>query len=496
MATLSPPESEYDTHPIRTSAETTVEDAPTATPSATPQPPHAPRKQVVGSLILAGMMVVLFWAGFSGQVRPPVNGSWGDIYRYQCFASSFWGGEQAMKGAFAIQCADVRVTYARYPAQVLSSPLLPDTLGRWIVTHGSLATPLHTLPIEYPVLSLIPFSLPLLAPPAYYTVVFGIIMTLLTIAVYALLVRFASWNAAGFFALCMGIGAYSTGAERFDILPAGLTLAALLLAERRRWLWAYILIALGTFLKYYPIVLLLPLVAMHLRTLPGGWRERLRGIVRPLGVFAGICATLLFITALINPMILYRQVSTLARRPIEVESVSATFAWLGSLLGIPMQPFVQFGSDNVNTPLASALTLLALLALVAGLALLLFSLWRGAISARQVWLVTLLLVAVTGKVFSAQYLIWLLPFAAYVVALEGMTPLLWLAACALTTFGYPFLWRMDTGGWHAIIALRNLLMLWLALTYLPLQDIPALLRSLRAALASARTQHPVRARSG
>jgi hypothetical protein len=437
---------------------------------------HGDRRTALAALGLAGMMVVLFWSGFSSQVRPPLSGQWGDVYRYQCFAVAFWQGPQAMKTVDAVrrgQCTDVQQAYDLDSAQVRSSRRLHG-LGVWIADHVDMSGRFHSLPIEYPVLALVPFSLPLVVPPADYTVAFGIEMTLVALGLFALLVRRAGWRAAGFFAVCMSIGAYATGIERFDLVPAGLTLVALLLAERKQWTWAYLALAAGTFLKYYPIVLVLPLFVAQLRSTEAPMRERVRALVRalvrPVAACAAACAGLLLLSLLINPVIFYRQIATLMQRPLEVESVPATLVWLGSHAGFPMRSFDGFGSDNVDsavTPVAALVVgLIALLALITAIS----GLWFRRSTLPQTWLAVLMAITIAGKVFSAQYLIWLLPIAALVVPVEGLAPLSWLAACTLTTFSFPFLWRALHGGWHGVIALRNASILVLLANLLPLEE--------------------------
>jgi hypothetical protein len=284
-------------------------------------------------------------------------------------------------------------------------------------------------------------------------------MLLLALAVYALLGRLAGWRAAAVFALFMAFGAYATGASRFDLLPAALTLGALVLAERRCWTWAYVLLALATMIKFYPVLLVAPLVVEQLRALPPDQRHWRR--FTGLGWFAAICAALTVVAFALNPIGTYRQISMLTHRPLEVESLPATLVWLASWLHVPMQSFVSFGSDNVSSPLSSLATLLVAAFLLGGLGVVLVRLWREQMKLSGAWLTVLLLTLAAGKIFSAQYLIWVFPFVAYTLELTGLMPLIWMAVCALTTYSYPFLWRAQAS-WHVTIALRNALIVVLA----------------------------------
>src|SRR5260370_8646975 len=115
------------------------------------------------------------------------------------------------------------------------------------------------LPIEYPPLSLLPFSLGLLVPLAYYQFAFALLMALVAVLIYWLLLRHGPRGAALIFALYLFIGALATAQVRFDLLPAALTLLCLIPAERKRWTWAYVALAFGVLIKLYPLLLLPPL---------------------------------------------------------------------------------------------------------------------------------------------------------------------------------------------------------------------------------------------
>jgi hypothetical protein len=415
---------------------------------------------------LAVLMAVMMYAGYTQQVQPPADGKWGDVYRYQCFAVAFWQGSNAMNALRPTQCDDIRDTLISDQASVRDSHVLPIWIRQRMLHHGSTGEPFHTLPIEYPIVALVPMSLPLLAGPDNYGLAFASEMILLALALYGLLGRVAGWNAAAFFALCMALGTYSTGASRFDLVPAGLTLVALLFAERRQWTAAYVVLALATFAKFYPVLLVLPLVVLQLRQLgcrlrwPDTFRwSKLRDLYLSLGAFVATCVLLFTLTVIINPVGAYRQVAKLSHRPLEVESLPATIAWFGSHAGFPMQPLNQFGSDNIVSPLSPALSLVATFSLVAGVLFICWAVWNERSGLGSAWLGVLLLILATGKIFSAQYLIWVLPLAAYLSTFGMVGQWLWLVACALTTFSFPFLWRSSIGGWHAVIALRNAIVL-------------------------------------
>src|SRR5207244_12225611 len=58
------------------------------------------------------------------------------------------------------------------------------------------------------------------------------------------------------FVFYLFIGALALAQERFDLVPAALTLLCLIAAERKYWTFSYIALALGFLIKIYPILFL------------------------------------------------------------------------------------------------------------------------------------------------------------------------------------------------------------------------------------------------
>lgn len=76
--------------------------------------------------------------------------------------------------------------------------------------------------------------------------------------IYTLLLKYQSRQAALAFAFYLVLGSWATAAGRFDLIPAGLTLGAVILATEARWKWAFALLALATLYKFYPVILAVP----------------------------------------------------------------------------------------------------------------------------------------------------------------------------------------------------------------------------------------------
>jgi hypothetical protein len=169
-------------------------------------------------------------------------------------------------------------------------------------------------------------------------------------------------------------------------------------------------------------------------------------------------------------------------RGLQIESVAATPAMLGWAVA-PGEYTVSYASTHafeVTGPgvpaLVHASTVLTI-AVAAVLAVLWLRLWRTGAGPEAVGWASL--AAVTGfivasRVLSPQYLLWLLPVAAAVLATAGPRAALvrWavllLVAAGLTQLEFPVFYG-DLVGHHpgsagavAVLAARNLLLVWLA----------------------------------
>lgn len=394
----------------------------------------------------------------------------------------------------------------------------------------------HHLPVEYPPLTIIPFTLTVIPPLPDPVVVFAWWMAALLIAGYLWLRRYASRGRAVTYAAYLLLGAASTVLARYDLFPALVTLLALWAAQRRRFDLAYVLLAVGILLKLYP-AFLVPLVAveqwrvLQARSASGrddrtqgvgetekqgghrehggderraeqrgrrqrplthagashqdaGWgrtkerwgagaiRETLvraarqpevRQVARGLGLCAGIVALVFVIALLLSPAGAFSGFSYAGSRPLQIESTPASLLWLGTFVGFPAHAIYSFHSLNYVGPLDRVLEPLSALALAAGCLLIYWRLLRGRLDLGRAFVACLCVVLLANKIFSPQYLIWILPLVAYV---EGFD-VVWLVIGLLTTFIYPFVYFAHThillvapDPWFLpALALRNALLL-------------------------------------
>jgi len=73
------------------------------------------------------------------------------------------------------------------------------------------------LPFEYPPLTVLVFSLPLLVPLSFYLVAFVLLMIAVTIVIYWLLQRYGPSGSALIFALYLLVGVPALALVRFDL---------------------------------------------------------------------------------------------------------------------------------------------------------------------------------------------------------------------------------------------------------------------------------------
>ncbi len=442
-------------------------------------------KYTVDMLIILIMCGLLYYAA-SWQIFEFYT----DAARYQCYAEAFWHGVAALNQLPSSQCdfifhPDKPHISPTALAQTLQKRGLPVIMVRYVASQPS-TDRFHALPYEYPLLTLIPFTLGLLADPHWYQVAFAFWMLLIAAMMYLLLVSFRSRKAAIVCAFYLIVGSWATAAGRFDLIPATLTLGALLYAVRAKWKWGFALLAVATMFKFYPLILLVPfLLAQQVQSRATwyAWRRWL-----PLAVFSAVCAVVMVASLLLNVEGTLAPLSYFGDRPIQVESLSASLIWLvSSFKHDPANFAFTFGSLNIISPLSSGISLIGTGLLIVGLLYTYWLQWQAKIDLAVSCLLTLLIVMVTGKIFSPQYLIWVTPFVAYVgeYSLWWIVP--WGMIGLLTTWIYPYIYQMSDllkvpylPLFFPVTTIRNLLLLAFVLALLWHCSRKPSIRSVRA----------------
>lgn len=411
------------------------------------------------------VVVILMFIGASWQF------TWlhTDAARYQCYSLTFWLGGGAAKLLPGVQCA-----------------YLP---------HSSLtAPPFHALPLEYPPLTLLIFAPALLAPLAHYQMAFAIEMALVAVFIYWLLLRCAPRGAALAFAGYLLIGACATAEARFDLVPAALTLICVIAANRKHWTLAYVALAIAFLLKIYPLLFLPalfiaeqrdaqrfspPSQSLTLASLPAEVWRTLRGFQHwrwknTLIFFAILVGVTGFFALLDFQGAVLSQLSYFANRPVQVEATASPILFLAQHFGVASYTAYTFGSINIVSPLGEPVSLAFDALLVLGYLYTTFLQWRGRLAVTQAFIAILLIFIVTGKVFSPQYLMWVIPLLVYTGAYTRFWLITWGLMSLLTTLIYPFMYiRTPNGtlapylpGFVQSVAARDALLVFLTLAYL------------------------------
>jgi hypothetical protein len=304
-------------------------------------------------------------------------------------------------------------------------------------------TPFGDLRWEYPPLGLALMALPALAStdPGAYQVAYSSMAGAAALAGLAI-VRMAARRLGGDADLATGVYALGLASvwsfvfERYDIFPAVLTAGALLLYLKGRTDWAMALLAVGTLLKLYPALLA---VALLIPLLAG---REYRRLFRSAAVFAASCAAIAAPFFLAQPEHFTTFISYHSDRGLQLESLAASALLMAEMAGLAStQTGMSYGSFNLEgaAPDMIASLLMPATAIAISACCLMFFLMareegcsaeflKRAVPAAAFLLV--LAFIVFNKVFSAQYMVWLVPLAAVFAVSQEKIP-----ARALICFG-------------------------------------------------------------
>jgi hypothetical protein len=222
----------------------------------------------------------------------------------------------------------------------------------------------------------------------------------------------------------------------YDIWPTLLTIGTVAFFVRRRFDAASTFLGVAIAAKLFALVLVPLLVFQALRTL--GWKRTLRAgtwFVLSLALFFGTAATLSLKGA-------RYPISYLVDRPVEIESTAGSITGLFRLAGWwHLDTDTSYGSVNFEGRQAAILGVGIAITEVGALLALWWRLARGSLSPEALIALCTAAIAIAlacSKVFSPQYLVWLVPF----VALSSRrTALLALAVAAvLTRIWFPERW--------------------------------------------------------
>ncbi len=338
---------------------------------------------------------------------------------------------------------------------------------------GSGLIPYRDFPLEYPPFALVPMAVPALLWPfgtvsvELYKWLFAAWEAVLMLAVGYVLLRIVrldgdgdAWRAGSLASTAaadlpkrlrtvalrlfvLTIGAALAIAFRFDLFPTLLVMVAVWATLERRPGIAGVAIGLGIVTKLFPLVVVPALVVPWL--LPLDLRRLGRFGSAATGVVVLVMAPFVFLAG--NAALAFLRYQ--AERGLQIESIGGGLAILAGLIaGRPVE--LSYGFSAVQVEGTFATTWLAALPAmtVVGFGLLGLLGWRriqqearaGGIQPGTVVALAgaaILVLLVTSKVFSIQYVVWIVPFAAL---LRGRQ--FWLAAAlvALTMPIHPGLY--------------------------------------------------------
>jgi uncharacterized membrane protein len=246
---------------------------------------------------------------------------------------------------------------------------------------------------------------------------------------------FRTAAALGFFAISpLLVG--SVALSRFDLWPAALAILALAALLSDRPLPAAVLLGCAISAKLWPAAVLPLFAASLLRT--RGPRAAAIWIADVFGVLAAIFLPF----AVLAPGSIGHSFHAQFARPLQLESLgSAILIAVNHAAGRTLHLTSSFGSQNVTGPGTHAAALVTTIAGVLALAAVWVLYARGPATGARLASHSATAVAALlafGKVFSPQFVIWLVPFVLVVGSLRGVGAGALLAAVlALTHAWFP-----------------------------------------------------------
>ena len=207
--------------------------------------------------------------------------------------------------------------------------------------------------------------------------------------------------------------------DRFDIIPAVITLVALSMMIEKRYEWAFVLLAVGTLMKLYPAILM-PVLLIYLLSI----REYKHAGISVMAAVISAAIVLGALLAIGSHPLAFLDYHT--ERPLEIESLAASIiSFLGLFMNLEISTVFSFGSDNIVGPLPDSIASV-LLWIMMGLILVVYVVYAYFAFSKKTenlressiaMLMTLLVFMLFSTVFSGQYMIWAIPAMAFCLLL-------------------------------------------------------------------------------
>lgn len=294
---------------------------------------------------------------------------------------------------------------------------------------------------EYPFLLAAPLYLLSCFGAAGFQISCGLLLYLLLLVVFCYCLRHSTIAAVYWLGCCLFCGALCI--TRLDLLPAVLVLSTAIALGKHPKSAGFVL-GLAAAMKIWPVFLASALAGSARKA--SFWLSLIM-VGGGITVAILLSVTFLGVEGTIAPF-LYQQ-----ERGLEFESVLASPFILGAMLfggnyqiGFAASKSFEITGPGVAQVVQSASFLLVVVLVVSfllGLRSFVTGVWHPQLAVSMMLLVTLLVIAV-NKVFSAQYVIWILPLVAVLLVHEDSRKTrriasLTVAVCLLTTVEYPLL---------------------------------------------------------
>ncbi|ADG90252.1 hypothetical protein Tbis_3564 [Thermobispora bispora DSM 43833] len=311
---------------------------------------------------------------------------------------------------------------------------------------------------QYPPLAALPLVAPHLVPFVDYRTGFYLIAVLCDLGIVLLIRRFEGGPRTGTWAWT--IGAALLGPlliSRYDLMVTLVAVAALTVSARPAVRGA--LIGVGLAIKVWPVALL------------AGLRDRWE-LLRTAGPAVAVTAAVCGAAALLMPNA-FDWLTAQQERGLQVESLAATpFALARALGWWPGYTTYQYGAMELVGPGIETATTVSVASTCLALTFI-ATWWVGArptaVTYYDAAFTVVLLLVLTSRVLSPQYLVWLLGLAAVVLAVprgeSSQRPAAWLVLLAGLLTGIMYPWLEQDYSWTGtlpgtlVLTARNLVLL-------------------------------------
>ncbi|MCQ2070353.1 MAG: glycosyltransferase 87 family protein [archaeon] len=305
---------------------------------------------------------------------------------------------------------------------------------KWeLLEHGEL--PYIDFNYPYP-----PLSLPILALPGFlsesvegFFVVFSLEILVFTLISIALTMKISDRmgldsRSVGLLYFVLTMIYFEESVKKFDIIVVVTVLSALYLFFEKRYSACYLFLVVGTLIKVYPVFLIPVLLLFQFTSEDRDVRKSGAWCLAVLTVSAFVICSIL--ASALSPEIFLNQLFDQTERGFQVESTIGVLANLLGTLGL-MDTAIEFEAYThiVVSPLCDLLQDSWNLVLYTSMAISYLVIWKYlsapcAVDGRCSKLVKCLVFVILGmllvhRVFSTQYLLWLLPLAAILIYCRG-----------------------------------------------------------------------------